>query len=69
MNRVNLTDYDVKPEGMVNYMRHYGPHFSRKLCEFAVSMMRKQNDEQIKFLNRDQVKEILSRHGITLKHD
>jgi hypothetical protein len=43
MHRANFTDYDEKPAGMVNYMRYYGPHFSKKLCEFAVSLMTKED--------------------------
>lgn len=27
--------YDIKPESFLNYLRYYGPHFNKKLCEFA----------------------------------
>jgi len=40
---MDLTQYDIKPEAMVNYLRYNGPHFSKKLAEFAVSKMRKGN--------------------------
>lgn len=31
----DFTTYDVKPEAFVNYLRYYGEHFNKKLCEFA----------------------------------
>lgn len=39
--RTDLTQYDIKPEGMVNYLRYNGPHFNKKLCDFAVGLMEK----------------------------
>ena len=59
MNRVNFTDYDIKPEGMVNYIRYYGPHFNRKLCEFAVSKMTKENGKPIDSITKERVDKIL----------
>lgn len=69
MNRTNLTQYDEMPEALVNYMRHYGPHFNRKLCEFAVGMMTKDDGQKITPYNKEQVKTILTRYGIVLKND
>jgi hypothetical protein len=57
------------PEALVNYMRHYGPHFNRKLCEFAVGMMTKDDGQKITPYNKEQVKTILTRYGIVLKND
>lgn len=31
----DFTVYDIKPEGFLNYLRYYGPHFNKKLCDFA----------------------------------
>ena len=69
MHRNNLTDYDKKPEAMINYLRYYGPHFSKKLCEFAVSMMTKENDEPIKPFSKEEFKKMLDMAGVVLKHD
>lgn len=72
MERVNFTQFDEIPEAMVNYMRHYGPHFNRKLCDFAVSKMYKVRDgrkEKISSYNKEQVKNILNTYNITLKND
>lgn len=69
MRRTSLTQYDEMPEAMVNYMRHCGPHFSRKLCEFAVSMMTKADGSKITPYSKEQVKTILNRAGIQLEND
>jgi len=69
MNRTNFTQFDEMPEALVNYMRHYGPHFNRKLCEFAVGMMTKDDGQKITPYNKEQVKTILTRYGIVLKND
>jgi hypothetical protein len=47
MERTDLTQYDIKPEAMINYLRYNGPHFSKKLVEFAVKHMKKENGTAI----------------------
>ena len=42
----DFTEYDIRPEGFINYLRYYGPHFNKKLCEFACKQM--QNREYSK---------------------
>lgn len=72
MKRVNFTQFDEMPEAMVAYMRHYGPHFNRKLFEFAVSLMTKETngkETRITPYNKEQVKVILNSNGISLKND
>lgn len=69
MKRVNFTDYDEKPGDMINYLRYYGPHFNKKLCEFAVSLMSKEDDKPIKPFSREEVRTMMSNYGIQLKHD
>ena len=47
--RTDLTQYDIKPEGLINYLRYNGPHFNKKLFEFAISkMMVKSGATQVK---------------------
>lgn len=60
------------PEAMVAYMRHYGPHFNRKLFEFAVSQMTIESNGKkvpVNPYNKDQVKTMLNVNGVTLKND
>ena len=42
----SFTDYDVYPEAMIAYLRTYGPHFNKKLAEFAVKKMTKMVDNK-----------------------
>ena len=44
--RKNLTDYDVYPEDMLIYLRNYGPHFNKKMYEFAAKKMTKMVDNK-----------------------
>jgi hypothetical protein len=54
-------------------MRHNGPHFNRKLYEFAVSKMTKISpngiEEPIKPFTRDEVETILKAHNVKLKNN
>lgn len=72
--RRRLTDFDAQyPEAMLIYMRHNGPHFNRKLYEFAVSKMTKISpngiEEPIKPFTRDEVETILKAHNVKLKNN
>lgn len=39
--REDFTEYDVKPKAFINYLRYYGPHFNKKLCDFACEQFEK----------------------------
>lgn len=68
MRRVNFTQFDEMPEAMIAYMRHYGPHFNRKLLEFALSKMYT-DDGKLSPYNKEQVQNMLSSYNIKLKND
>lgn len=71
MKRVNFTQYDEYPEEMLIYMKNYGPHFNRKLYEFAVSRMTQIVDgkeRRIKPYTREEVNQILSSYGVEVKN-
>lgn len=71
MCRVNLTQYDEYPKEMMIYMRNYGPHFNRKLYEFAVSRMTKLVDgkeKKIKPYTREEVNQMLSDYHVEVKN-
>lgn len=63
-----MTQYDKKPEAMINYLRYNGPHFSKKLCEFAVGKMRKK-DGRITPWSKAEVDEILNTAGVEVEND
>lgn len=68
MKRTSLDTYDKLPEAMTNYLQHYGWHFNRKMCEFAVSQMKK-NDNPIPFSSKDKVDAFLKTYNITLANN
>ena len=39
--REDFTEYDIKPEGFINYLRYYGAHFNKKSCDFACEQLDK----------------------------
>ena len=41
--RQSLNAYDYQPEEMRAYLRYNGWHFNKKMCEWAVKQMRKNN--------------------------
>lgn len=72
MQRTDLTQYDIKPEGMINYLRYNGPHFNKKLCEFATSLMYKKEGlikKAVASYTKEQVDNILKTYGITLQNN
>lgn len=72
MERENFTQYDEFPREMLIYMRNYGPHFNRKLFEFAVSQMTTEVDGEEKKITpytREEVNSMLRLHGVELKRN
>ena len=70
MRNTDLTQYDIKPEGMINYLRYNGPHFNKKLCEFAVSLMEKKVGNMmspIVPMTKDDIDKLLKDNNITIK--
>ena len=72
-NKRRLTDFDSEyPREMLIYMRHNGPHFNRRLCEYATSLMTKEQNGQevpIKPFTKDEVDNILKAHNVKLKNN
>lgn len=71
MIRDNFTRYDEYPQAMLTYLRNYGPHFNRKLYEFAVGKMTKMEngvEKNIKPFTKENVDSILKVHNIDVKN-
>ena len=71
--RMPLDMYDLKPEGMVSYLRYNGYHFSKKMCEWAVSLMYKydpssKRDVSVSFWDKEKVDSLLLGQGIEVKN-
>lgn len=80
LNNYQLREIEMKqkdPAGFADYMATYGGHFSRRMCEWAVSMMEveeekpdgKKEKKRLEPWSKDQVDDLLKRHGVTLEND
>lgn len=58
----DYTEYDIKPEQFINYLRYYGPHFNKKLCEFACTRFTKAD------ITKEKLQALLQQHNITLNN-
>lgn len=57
------------PYGMEEYLSAYGWHFNKKLCEWAVSKMRRRDrntgdEESIRMLSKEDLDTVFRRYGI-----
>lgn len=72
MDRKSLTQYDEYPTAMLDYLRHYGPHFNKKLCEFAVSNMYKIGTDgkkrKIVPYTKEKVDQLISAYGVIIEN-
>jgi hypothetical protein len=69
MKRMNFTSFDEYPKEMLIYMRNFGPHFNRKLVEFATSKMTKKVngvEKPISPYTKEDVDNMLRMHGVKL---
>ena len=59
----DLTNYDIKPADFLNYLRYYGSHFNKKLCDFALKQFPK------KEYSKEKLDILLQSHNIELKNN
>ena len=72
MTNTDLTQYDIKPESMINYLRYNGPHFNKKLLDFAVGKMTKKvgnTEQKITPVVKETMDALLSKNSITLENN
>lgn len=73
MHKTDLTQFDIKPEAMVNYLRYNGPHFNKKLLQFAISKMTKKGidgkEKAIVPYTIEQVDNIIRINNINLEYN
>jgi len=65
MTRNPLNIYDDRPASMKRYLKYYGQHFNKKLCDFAVSKMNHGKSP----VNKSKVDEILTNHNVSLDYN
>lgn len=57
------------PSGYAEYQSNYGEHFSKKMCEWAVSRMRDSNGKKLEPWGKEQVDALLKEAGIELNNN
>lgn len=62
---MRLDIYDERPASMKRYLKYYGEHFNKKLCEFAISKMKHGKYPVLK----EKVDEILTKYGVKLERN
>ena len=67
-------EMEFMPMEMKAYLRNNGFSFSKKACEFAVGLLRKENpatkkEEKIDPWTKDQVEDLLKKHNIVLENN
>ena len=70
MQRLDM--YDKLPSGMREYLAAYGWHFSKKMCEWAISRMKVEKNgkpEKLEAMKRDEVEELLKKLAVKLEND
>lgn len=74
MEKQRLDTHDNFPSGMRNYLSTYGWHFSKKMCEWAVSMMKMKDpstgkEKKIEPITKETVDEMLKKYGVKLENN
>lgn len=68
-----MQQYDIIPEPLRKYLANFGKHFNEKLCDYAVSLMRKRGPDgkPIKFtpMSREEVDAMLRAANVELERN
>lgn len=68
-----MIDYCI-PEDMEQYLAYYGHHFNKKLCDFAVSKMKKEDKatgmpKKITPMKMEELKSLLEKNKVELESE
>jgi len=66
--RAALDSYDELPKSMRKYLMHNGWHFNKSLCNFAVSLMKK-NGKRLEPISKENVDKLLEQYKIQLDNN
>lgn len=61
-------ELDLTPEGYREYVRKHGRHFSEGLCEFAVGMMKGEDEKPITPMKKEEVDALLKEFKVEVKN-
>ena len=62
---MRLDIYDDRPTSMKRYLKYYGEHFNKKLCDFAVSKMKHDKTP----VEKEKIDQYLSTYGVKLERN
>ena len=65
MMRMPLDIYDDRPVSMKRYLKYYGQHFNKKLCDFAISKMNHGKQP----VGKEKVDEALKNYNVKLENN
>ena len=66
--RTALDLYDDLPRAMRKYLQHNGWHFNKSLCNFAISLMKKQG-KRLDPISKENVDKLLEQYKIQLDNN
>lgn len=64
-----LDHYEDMPRDMRAYLKAYGWHFNKALCDEAVSAMTGRDGKPLQPTGKEDVEKLMEQHGIKLKND
>lgn len=67
--KTDLTKYDVIPEDMKLYLSYNGPHFNKKLCNYAVGMMKSDNNIKLNPFKREDIDNMMKSYNIVVNNN
>lgn len=62
---MRLDFYDDRPSSMKRYLKYYGEHFNKKLCDFAISKM----NHGKPIVKKSTIDELLTKYSIKLENN
>lgn len=65
MNKLPLDIYDDRPTSMKRYLKYFGMHFNKKLCQFAVSKMKHGKTA----IPKEEVETSLNKYNVSLNNN
>lgn len=67
--KLPLDKHDTFGKDMDRYLDEYGWHFTKKLCNYAVSRMRTKDNERLEPITAEKYKELITKYGIVINND
>lgn len=72
MNQYQMREIEMaqlEPSGFSEYMATYGGHFSKKMCEWAVGMMKDGKGKKIEPMSKENVERLLTDNEVKIAND